>query len=79
MHPSTVLGNSQTLYIPQQLADALGWRFEQSMGGQKLTLHGWAPHYFTTPQGMKSVAFVLRAIFYARADGDRKSCLRGSG
>lgn len=47
-----VLCDGQTLYIGQDLAEALGWQPEQGVSGLKLSLHGWAPHYFTiTPQG----------------------------
>lgn len=53
-----VLDNG-TLYIDQDLAEALGWDSEQR-NGVSLKLHGWAPTYFTITQtgsesGMSSI------------------------
>lgn len=59
IHPSPtehkVVHDGRTLYIEQDLAEALGWTPEQGPEGLRLTLHGWAPSYFSvTPQGSDS-------------------------
>lgn len=41
-----VVLDNETLYIDQQLAEALGWKQDQDLGGVPLTLSGWAPSYF---------------------------------
>ncbi|TFK17068.1 hypothetical protein FA15DRAFT_605797, partial [Coprinopsis marcescibilis] len=35
-----------TLYINQELAQALGWTEETPTKGVSLRLSGWSPHYF---------------------------------
>ncbi|OBZ65855.1 hypothetical protein A0H81_14099 [Grifola frondosa] len=42
----TVVLDNETLYIDQQLAEALGWKPNQKLDGLPLTLSGWAPSYF---------------------------------
>ncbi|KAF9473860.1 hypothetical protein BDN70DRAFT_867012 [Pholiota conissans] len=50
-----VLLDHQTLYINQELAEALGWHRSQGTEPVKLSLNGWEPMYFTiTPTGTDS-------------------------
>ncbi|KAL6301118.1 hypothetical protein BKA93DRAFT_739271 [Sparassis latifolia] len=50
-----VLLDNQTLYVDQELAEALGWKANGGPEGLSLTLNGWAPHYFTiAPTGTDS-------------------------
>ncbi|KAG2015149.1 hypothetical protein CC2G_008444 [Coprinopsis cinerea AmutBmut pab1-1] len=39
-----------TLYIPQEVAEALGWKEGTPTEGVALRLSGWAPHYFAITQ-----------------------------
>lgn len=42
-----VLLDNETLYVEQELAEALGWKPDvKSEQGVSLTLSGWAPNYF---------------------------------
>jgi len=42
-----VVLDNETLYIDQILAEALGWKpDETNKDGVSLTLSGWSPHYF---------------------------------
>lgn len=41
-----VVLDNETLYVDQQLAEALGWKPGQGIDGVPLTLSGWPPHYF---------------------------------
>ena len=51
----------QTLYVPQAVAEALGWKEGQDTQGIKLTLHGWGPNYFAiAPTGSDSGAEFYR-------------------
>jgi len=43
----TVTLDNQTLYIPQEVAEALGWKKEQGHHVTKLSLCGVQPEYFT--------------------------------
>lgn len=55
-HHTVVLDN-QTLYIPQELAETLGWKADQGVDGLSLSLHGQSPNFFTiTPKGTDSGA-----------------------
>lgn len=51
-----VVLDNETLYIGQDLAEALGWKPEKgSDAGIHLSLSGWSPRYFTiTPAGTDS-------------------------
>ncbi|KAF8894318.1 hypothetical protein CPB84DRAFT_1782777 [Gymnopilus junonius] len=50
-----VLLDHQTLYISQELAEALGWQRTRSTEPVELTLSGWEPAYFViTPTGTDS-------------------------
>ncbi|KAL4261968.1 hypothetical protein AB1N83_007124 [Pleurotus pulmonarius] len=51
-----VVLDNKTLYIGQDLAEALGWKPEKgSDAGVQLSLTGWSPCYFTiTPTGTDS-------------------------
>ncbi|CAA7269497.1 unnamed protein product [Cyclocybe aegerita] len=42
----TVTLDGQTLYIGQEVAEALGWKPGTSTEGVSLRLSGWRPHYF---------------------------------
>ncbi|GLB43397.1 hypothetical protein LshimejAT787_1302980 [Lyophyllum shimeji] len=55
---------NDTLYIDQDLAEALGWHNGTSPAeGVPLTLHGWAPHYFAiTRTGSESDALARRTV-----------------
>ena len=42
-----VVLDNETLYVEQELAEALGWKPDvKSEEGVPLTLSGWAPKYF---------------------------------
>ncbi|TFK17860.1 hypothetical protein FA15DRAFT_555593, partial [Coprinopsis marcescibilis] len=41
-----VVLDGETLYIHQELAQALGWTEEALTKGVSLRLSGWSPHYF---------------------------------
>ncbi|KLO05533.1 hypothetical protein SCHPADRAFT_803535, partial [Schizopora paradoxa] len=50
-----VILDNQTLYIPKDLATALGWKIETGIDGAPLSLHGCEPTFFTiTPKGSDS-------------------------
>lgn len=38
--------DGETLYLPQDLAEKLGWTADQGVDGSSLTMHGLEPHYF---------------------------------
>ena len=42
--------DGETLYIEQDLAQALGWREGAPTEGIPLRLSGWSPHYFAITQ-----------------------------
>lgn len=61
--------DNQTLYINQEMAEALGWK--ESNGGAaesvQLTLNGWAPTYFTiTPAGTNSGSSFTFLLIYEK-------------
>jgi len=47
-HKVTLSG--ETLYIEQDLAEALGWTPEHTTDGVSLRLSGWGPNYFVITQ-----------------------------
>ena len=65
--------DGQTLYINKEIAEALGWkpqttqeRIHSNSDGIGLSLHGWAPNYFTiTPKGSDSCtsAKVIASVY----------------
>lgn len=54
--PSSPLSKEATLYVTEEIAQALGWTPEAGQAeGVKLTLHGWKPGYFAiTKTGSES-------------------------
>ncbi|KAJ3541250.1 hypothetical protein NMY22_g3962 [Coprinellus aureogranulatus] len=42
--------DGETLYVEQELAEALGWRGGGPTEGVTLRLSGWSPHYFAITQ-----------------------------
>lgn len=50
-----VLLDGQTLYVGQELAEAMGWSEKMGAEGVKLSLHGLSPTFFAvTPSGSDS-------------------------
>lgn len=50
-----VLLDNQTLYVGQELAEAMGWSDKIGVDGVKLSLHGLSPTFFSiTPTGSDS-------------------------
>ena len=41
-----VVLDNDTLYVPQEVAEALGWKPQEVAKPVQLTLSGWAPNYF---------------------------------
>ncbi|OSD07415.1 hypothetical protein PYCCODRAFT_1473970 [Trametes coccinea BRFM310] len=62
-----VVLDNETLYIPQELAEALGWNAAKEDGSVPLTLRGWAPHYFPiTRKGSDSDTFAQNTLENSR-------------
>ncbi|KAH8834737.1 hypothetical protein DL96DRAFT_1519403 [Flagelloscypha sp. PMI_526] len=58
-----VVLDGKTLYIPEALAVALGWKPGHETDGTKLILHGWAPHFFSiTQQGSEQELLSRRTV-----------------
>ncbi|KAI9058158.1 hypothetical protein FKP32DRAFT_1761665 [Trametes sanguinea] len=62
-----VVLDNETLYVPQELAEALGWDATKQDGSVPLTLRGWSPRYFPiTRKGSDSDVLVQNTLENSR-------------